>query len=79
MDILSDSLVIVLVHFHEALLVVQYSEHSVLIHGTKLRAVDLLIALYDGWISVLIQVKHMDVSELIELVETIACVTSKSS
>ena len=51
-------------------------EHSVLIHGTKLRPIS-------RWIGqrgekVLDSVKHMTINELNELVETIARVNSKS-
>ena len=55
---------------------VQGSEHSVLIHGTKLLP-DLEYVC--GVKKVLYSVKHVTVNELNELVETIARVNSKSS
>ncbi len=51
-------------------------EHSVLINGTKLCPINRWIGQRGEWVPN--SVKHVTVNELNELVETIACVNSKS-
>jgi hypothetical protein len=55
---------------------VQKAEHSVLIHGTKLRPTK--VTCQWGVRRLLYSIKHVTVTELNELVETIARVNSKT-